>query len=332
MRIKEILAEAISYTTHRDRIISYVSQVIKLTTNRIIESQSQDQNIISVSNLGSTIRPQLRNELKAGLEAALKDIAVDITDVPQADVQFKFMNTSGAANNLKVDLTMKYIDQITIKIWQHLETVLLDNNLVDYNEKSDIDYLNLTKFQQHFKQHPYWVDESLQPIINGLVMTFIHELVHVRQHGRQPGRKTEYRSYIMNKSKFYAAMNRIHDGIVDEIVQLAHASSPQEIPARAHDTAIEFINGIVDDNPTKMQATKYHIRSLKYWIENMDPRYIVDNTYRQFNKPGTKEYKIYKKFMKIVVQEINSYRQYLSQILAKLEQEYKDYYGDDYIN
>lgn len=323
MKINEILIqEAISYTDQRDEFHSAISLVIETTTNRILESPGHDHDMM-FDDFAPYIKAELRKKLSADLADAIADAVNSQPDI-KAKVQFSTMNTPGAAGRDTIFLSNVYIKELATQIWKYLKRIMIDDGVAEWDEESEGYYVNVKEVAKYFKQYRYTVSDSdTSNVINSLVTTVIHELVHINQHSKQDGRDLEYRSYLMNRKKFLSAIKRMHDGIHTKIDNLAHASSPQEIPARAHDTAIEFINSVLDKNPARMTANSFDIRSLEYYILHMDARYIVNHTYQDFNKPGTNEYKIYRRFMKILTQEINAYRAKLEAKLEELKQSYE---------
>ena len=191
-----------------------------------------------------------------------------------------------------------------------------EDNDITQNERMDVE-----KFRRFINRYPMELD--VYKYLAPMVSTFIHELVHIKQHEPQQWGKIEYRSYLMNKQKFYQAIRNIHDGISTDLDHLAHASSPQEIPARAHSTVSDYIETLVDKNPLTMTTRDLH--DLEYYIEGMDPKNILDRTYRKFKDPNSKEYKIYKRYMKQIAQEMIAYRNYLIKIQNKLNQQTQEF-------
>ena len=101
---------------------------------------------------------------------------------------------------------------------------------------------------------------------------------------------------------------------------ISYLSSPQEIPAYAHNMALNLIDitgGVwsgmdIDDLKHLLYNVTDIIQDFRNWVN--DPRH---QSYRRFNQPGTKYYKIYKRFLEQVYQELTSYKQYVESLLVE---------------
>lgn len=161
-------------------------------------------------------------------------------------------------------------------------------------------------------------------VIDEMIGTFIHEVVHVAQHAIQQalGReKTEYRSYLeKNKEKFLAsfAKDLADQYINSELMNRLHAGSPQEIGAFVHNIALNIIKSYYFDE-TPLDQLKYYtdIKS-PYYRENTTAlrtdivHAVRDHLVARNIRPESRiEKEIYKRYMKMVYLEIQKYLEWL---------------------
>lgn len=173
----------------------------------------------------------------------------------------------------------------------------------------------------------YIPSRQLWKLLVSFSATFIHEMVHITQHTRQQhrtkeGLPAEYRSYLTrDKEEFNTAVKELNN----RNAQLIYFASPQEIPAYAHNMAIHLIDLATNETPIdEMRST----REVQTAINNLEEiiktnsSFIVSDTfkaYRNFNRPENPQfYKVYKRFMKRVYQEVMNYRQKLYDRLDEL--------------
>lgn len=221
-------------------------------------------------------------------------------------VRFNRQEHSGDASYSTIILSKKHILELIQNIRKDLTEYLsmhgcISNDIVMWKEVN--------------RQHRF----KLRLIhLNRLVSSFLHELVHIRQHTTQDNpfeivgkcRQLEYRSYLVSRKEFIESIKRLKGGNkTDEDIKI-HASSPQEIPARAHGSVSKYIGMNVHVNPLTLQHSIKDMCILEHYINMMHPQ-LFDKRYEQFNIPDTEEYRIYKKYMKVVYREIMSYKQYL---------------------
>jgi hypothetical protein len=185
----------------------------------------------------------------------------------------------------------------------------------------------------------------------------VHELVHIRQHAPQSRYKTkrvfdkdtkqhklvtkqgtEFRSKVEpNQEKFYNAIRDLDKSPENYKI---YSSSLQEIPAHAHDAAVSVIRhldfawgGSVDEYGRDVSHLKSQVKALKLIIANLSngptalkdvyghPIKIRRFEYfsKTFNHPNDKKlYPVYKKFVKIMSQELINYYNYWNEKLINL--------------
>lgn len=166
-------------------------------------------------------------------------------------------------------------------------------------------------------------DYKFGDTVNELIGTYIHELVHIQQHKNQPiDKPTAYTSYgTKNKDKFKKSIDNINSGQYSNEDLKLYKASPQEIPAFAHNAAISIIHdAMIDGNTSDKEDLKYYISVLDDYIKggkfakeyytNTMPYYV-----QTFNNKNSKDFKVFKRFMKIVAQELIQYRNHLQKKL-----------------
>lgn len=235
-------------------------------------------------------------------------------NVYKVSVSIDSCNTSGNAGYSTIFLNEKLLFEIIQTVCSDLESYLkFQNCIVD-------GFVDLAKWRQLCIESCYKIDSRC---LNRIVSTLIHELVHIKQHSMQENPlginsidknyRLEYRSYLVDRKKFIAVIKNLNAGIKNDETDIIHASSPQEIPARAHSFVLKYISTIVDVNPLTLQPTESHINMINSWINKIDPK-INDPKYKFFNEPYSKKYKIYKRYMKTIYKEVISYKEFLINI------------------
>lgn len=206
-------------------------------------------------------------------------------------------NSQGTMSTNKHDLKINQsiivdllYDVVEIMIDQMSKKHILSNKyIVDFQKF--VNYLKHTTFLDLIKFDMELYDELVQ-IIRKMSSTIIHELVHAMQMTKQPGTDVSYTSYLKK--------GRVSDEDSNEV----YFASPQEIPAFAHQVAVDVINkaqskyaedalavGLAQDLKKIMQGEYYHD--------------IINHYFDLYNKPtDAKYYQIYKRFLKLVYNEI----------------------------
>ena len=197
--------------------------------------------------------------------------------------------------------------------------------------------VDIDKFWEIIKQVTYSKFDVFGPM-NSMIDTKIHELVHVSQHLNQPkhgakGKGTEYRSKLAkNRDEFVKAIRAINDGTATERDYELYYSSLQEIPAHAHNAVLEILKGYYFPDKLSGNDSKDvldSVRNLKTDIKMLasgkmeygSPMYKSDALAyytKIFNKPNTPGlYAVYKRFVKLVYQELVRYIEYWEAKLPK---------------
>lgn len=157
-----------------------------------------------------------------------------------------------------------------------------------------------------FKREWRMIDSrpDVKKVILDVAETLVHELVHVQQAVRQDKYKeVEYRSYLDNIKD---EMKMLMFGTIDDYTRKLYYASPQEIPAFANQLVVNLINQIEEKpkSPEFNQKLDELIKTGRF----------VDKNYEKYNNPDNyKEYKVYKRFMKLVYQGLINYRDSLNE-------------------
>lgn len=313
MKVSDLF-ETISLTQEQHRIIPAIFKAIEKTLYSIatrIEQQAFNNNQSSLSfshvidDIHTYMASNLPKELKTHLELAiqpknkqtLKGITLDIT--PLSD------KTEGSAGFDNVN--------IAYKLYQTLFKQLIDE-LTDHIQDYDLEYKNIVDVLRDYNPSE---SKYIDSIVKKITSVIVHELVHIHQHTNQKNRyrqgyETEYRSYMMNKKKFHKLMN---DRLSTSIGRLPYLASPQEIPAFAHNLALDLIEivlggysleQIAKSNPDLLPHTIMNLKDIIQDSRNYQNNDFF-NDYKQFKNPEHKQFKVFKRFMKIVYQEISQY-------------------------
>jgi hypothetical protein len=335
MLSSEFLLEALSLTKYKKQAQDAVNQAILDTMTRLVDdlnnknfdaARNADEN-----NFFKSTRPALTDylerNLKRNLERNLTATARDMTGT--ADnlsnrsgaifVYFDIIDDLGLAHaNNTISLSSKeYLEPLV----KGLTDQLLDLSLDWYEGDSFL--RGMTRLLKSLPN-----DERLQDIlindlrdsnvITEMVRTFIHECVHVAQHLPQQQKqldRTQYRSYLQkSKEDFENAYEKQNGKYVNpDLMYRLHASSPQEIGAFTHNLAMEMIDELgwdeYTDNPEYIERVDY-IHLLGKVKDHLTNRGIYPKT------PA--EVKVFRRYLKLVYQEVERYREWL---LSKIEKD-----------
>jgi hypothetical protein len=318
MRLRE-LSEAISLSAQTPKVRKIINDAIiksiKVTYKYYVEKQIESGDI--------TDNNDLTNVLAGNLPVALETyIGNDlIVPYPVKDVQFVDIKTGaeGQAANLVIKIHNKFINQLAEKIAYDIA------NSPDIFSRDDDNTLHADTVALKYSINSYVPKNQydIQPLIVKLSDIFIHELVHVYQHRTQQHRVVhdmgmEYRSYLAkNKQQFYDELAKDKSELRG---QFYHAS-PQEIPAFAHNAAMQLIDTATMDYDIEtmdqwdLQATIINLEDIIKDARNWRWNEFYQR-YADYNKPDSyKHYQVYKRFMTALYKEIQSFKAHVQQRL-----------------
>lgn len=150
---------------------------------------------------------------------------------------------------------------------------------------------------------------------NWLAERIVHELVHLEQHSREPRRSKSYTSYLAKSAnEFFSAIKNLASR---EDWDMYHAS-PQEIPAFAHQMIYKMITQALQGKRLQdipESEIPYVIQELRDLLKDVSIGIKADDDaltqYLNFKGPDKRRMMIFKRFMKAVYQEVQSYIQKL---------------------
>ena len=358
MKIKT-LNEAISLTKEKHTILNALVDMGELTLGdiQLFDMEGQHLTIYSHYNTkitnGSNYR-RVHSILMDLTDSVTKHIQGSISDVmsniANSEVKVFLSKLNGAIGgsagydyvNLNVDTTTLEKDTESF-----LMNVLLDAGVFSEDEH-DVHTLVINNIEEVYhilssmKIRNFKVWNELPNIIG----TKIHELVHIIQHSKQPemgvkGFGTEYRSNLTDQERFYQAVRNVSSGDATEEDTRIYYSSIQEIPAHAHNVALDIISKIEFPESGKIDkwgegSIRRCVSRLTTLLQNLNTTNFNDykspyygswrlKYYDQtFNKPDEpKLYAVYKRFIKIVYQELYNYIKYWTDQLSKQTKQYK---------
>jgi hypothetical protein len=269
---------------------------------------------IVIYEISANLDHVLRKKIKDSLN---KSCGVPVIE----DLFFTTMtgSTRGWAQDRDIALSAKYLDSIA----KRSAEVLFNSVYDSYSSEERIDgfYFMCRSIGTGDRYLSSFIDDAIKKTVSSLVSTSVHELVHVLQHNKQlnKGRdETEYRSYLDKRKGEFADMVNKSDQTPGQVTDNneryynLYLASPQEIPAFAHQAALNIIRdfGFDDsDHPGDLQIAS---------VREFD---IVDAvnkiTSTRFSAPKTpKEAMVRKRYIKLVYQEV---ARYLQQRLAQLK-------------
>jgi hypothetical protein len=232
-------------------------------------------------------------------------------------------NAYGLADDDKIEIAENIIKRIAKQTLINLIQIVLDNygegqltgglwfivNSIARNERDYIDFL--------FNHN----ETSIAKVSS----TIVHEVVHVIQHNTQRNRgftNYEYRSYLDKKKGEFVDLHRqrmLHPDQIDSDTEnkyfKLYMASPQEIASFSHEIAIAMINDY--DFPDAST-----VADLNNLVSVIDAEGIVDyvkgKVGKYFRNPqNAREYAVFKRYVKLVYQEIYRYVAYRKNQLMK---------------
>lgn len=321
MRIQDIVTnEAISLTQHfnelskvvNDAIIKSLASVHELKNNPMLQD-AEDEAIQygSLRPLTNAVVQSLYDEL---FDKISEDLITAVDKiVPYTAVKFvQFSgNTNGTASGLLVNLSEKYVNDLTVAILNYINSVTINNltnedRIVDefYNQIGNI--IKPGKYQKYFMN-----DDEVQNIVDDMNDTLIHELVHVKQNQAQYNKgktKTQYRSYLGKKKKDFVDPT---GSVTDFNLYLA---SPQEIAAFSHNIALRVINDLNLRYVNRLQdIQKVDSDTILYFIDK-----FLNGRFKQ--PANSKEKAVYKRYMKLAYLEVD---RFVDKVKEKLKEKAK---------
>lgn len=303
VRILGTLHEAVSVSHLKNPLFNVYAKAVTAAVN------SLDQQIESVSDkakdsyrqtgsprvLIQTLKPILIQELDTSLSSALRRV---VKRELKETIQVEFIQLGsalGTATGLTLSLSTEFLKKLAVACFNDI----LDSTGDDSDPVSGF-FDTISRYETSNAQTP-----AIGELLHTMVNTTVHELVHIVQHARQfaKGRTgLEYRSYLMpDKSKFHDSIRKMSDVGPSTDDYKIYRASPQEIPAFAHEAALAFIR---DANIDKLASEEESPVRLINQLPNMLQGY----TDIMFDKPETpSEYKIFKRFGKLLYQEVVRY-------------------------
>ena len=335
MKIFEIVIdEAISVSHYTQALVPAINDGVYKAIGQIYRIKGRDdqgeENFVdddaSHNQFIDTAFRELKNNLEKILPNTIKDSLNNSLGVPIVqDVSFLSIDglVRGWADGRDITFNMRFIDSIAKKAIN----VIFDSVYNSYNGEERLDgfYFTCRSIGSGDRYLSRFVDDVIKKPVTKLASTAVHELVHVLQHNRQFNKgksDTEYRSYLDKyKGEFvdrHAKRLRNPDQSSnsddDERYYNLYLASPQEIPAFAHQAALNIIDAFGFDEAEHKDDLA--IGS----VSHHDIVYAVNNiTNGRFGQPKTpREAMVRKRYIKLVYQEVARYlQQRLEQLKSK---------------
>lgn len=327
MRVQELL-EAISLSVERDTVRKIIMDTIDKEMQYICEFVIHHDIVSGDVTNHKTLSRQTKKYLEHDLQPELqKELTRHFKRPPYNVFKITFdemsPNIDGFARVENVYINKHYIDYIV--------KVLADSVLDYYGDEAfyedgRVNNEGLRQVFANYKETSRQMDDKIEDLVG----TIIHEVVHVQQHVSQAKNyvntgKTEYRSYVANKKRFHQAMQNIYNNTASDEDMDIYRASPQEIPAFAHNLALELIKSAM----MGYSAFTEDLNDARYFLSNMEDclQYTLNYTtnprfvqYNKFNTPENRQhYQVFKRFMKLVYREITNYTERLRAHIKKLE-------------
>lgn len=327
------LIEAISLGQHEGEIeqlikkglIIAVSDIGQLKGKSFLKAAEKSVAQGEFRTMGEKLRPLLKTSIETSIANVLRSGLGKQFNVHH--VGFEDMGAPSAyVQEQNIMISVRWSEVVARALIQALFDAIIDS----YSEEQFVDALYfipkaIGSGDKDFTSSVFDGNTKVEHQTNKLASTLVHELVHIVQNNRQAHRDdTEYRSYLdQHKGEFSDMHDKRMAGEItpdsDSRYWNLYLSSPQEIPAFAHQIALTIIN----DSGVKKART---IEELNNLAKAVDVNWILTAIKGQlkgrFQDPtNQKEYAVLKRYMKLTytefVQYVNSVRTQLEQRLAK---------------
>ncbi len=308
MRINEVIVEAISLTQYESTVEEAIKDGVYQAMSEIPSAKGffpQEEKLAKQAQLTPLLQ-KLKDILSVRLsEKIANSIRIKISRELGKDLalSIKFDKTAPTINayvdKTEMVISDRYTNKLAKEILESIRTTVLDN----YAEDQLVDglFFTIKLIGSRDQQTSSYVFGDSEQTINSIVDDVLHELVHVVQHNRQfqKGRSDiEYRSYLDKKKHEFRNTDFTRSD--DKFYHLYYAS-PQEIPALVHQMAMEAVRifdlrNIKSEEDIPIITSEDVISFMDTWIG------------KKYNDPkNPKEYAVFKKYAKLVYQEIQRY-------------------------
>lgn len=145
--------------------------------------------------------------------------------------------------------------------------------------------------------------------IDTLLTIVLHEMTHGGQ--QKSDKHDEYRKSYLEPNIIKFLTQLLDDEIDDTIKMKLDLSQPQEIAAYANQAAVEVTHHLHKMEPNKQkQAISLLLKDIQHKRENRNiPRVL--STYAGIAKDGKRAEQMYRRFLKLFYQELNTYSESL---------------------
>jgi hypothetical protein len=247
----------------------------------------------------------LKVRLSEQLTKDLKKLKIGVTKV-----KFKYLPETINAHVLPdtnvMEINQSFLKYMSESMIDRLMDSVMDN--VSYPEEKAIMFFEISKNASEGDNHWFRnLTDKLPDTIKEISSVVVHELVHVVQHHSQRDREgfdTEYRSYLdRKKGEFYNLASGSRSSDQDSRYDKLYYASPQEITAFAHQFALDILRSWDVDNAESVDQLP------TMGADGVDHKEIVASIQRgivrKFNNPDNpKELKVYKRYLKLIYQEV----------------------------
>jgi len=327
MRIIDVINEAISVTQYEDVVeqavrtgISQAMFELAVQKGQFYDEENQLANARS-SPLQKKFNQIFPTFLETKISIQLKSkISREIgMPIPTA-VSFETTaaGTKGLADGTEIFLTDRYSKKLSNLIVENLFNTVLTS----YSEDELVDniYFTCRMFASGDKNIVDILNRGTDSLINNMVNTVLHELVHVIQHHRQASRPdTEYRSYLdKKKGEFFSLHDKGNSANLSDTEKTRYydlyLASPQEMAAFSHEMAMYIIRGYDLKNTQNVEdIPKFSEEDIIDAVKS-----FINNRFR--DPKNAKEYTVFKRYIKLVYQELD---RYVDLLRKRLEQKKK---------
>jgi len=339
MKIKDVIIEAVDHRELQVKLKAAILQAMDDTLRALVNRLEEDDPTDELLEPPISMRSELNfNDPDSLFSTMLDAMSNRIYEKTLVRVRFDALGPSIQAKavgneyivvniSLIMDMVSVVIDSMHMMLTDVLELDSLGFNYDDDEEEEEEEdedaYIPtvgeaISVLKKMFNTWNFMFREYRDVTIP-FVTTLIHEIGHFIQISRQLHYQKnvdalEYRSYLMKDKKKFAELMKNKD--TDYKFKLYYAS-PQEIAAYAQESAygiiLEILGTVLDsslENKDSVRDVLFKLDQAILGLSNNTTSYQIIQTYRDFfYKPANKkEFAIYKRFIKIVYQQLTQYR------------------------
>lgn len=336
MRLYEFIVEAVSISHLSDSVRTAAETGIKRAIGNLYELKGENPEAeerfnneypIDLENyLIKNLKQSIGNQIvKAVFPVLNKELGKNaVSSISFGDTGPAY----GQADGSQIVLTEKFINSLARRSVRETSDIVLDN--YDAGNLTSGLWFVISSIARDDKTYTNNLFIEPTESLSLLISTIVHEAVHIVQHKKQDERgfhDHEYRSYLdKTKGEFRGVHNKYWDAqdsktkvTPDEesLYNRLYMASPQEMASFSHEIVLQIIKDF------KLSSVR-SIEDLNDIVSIIEATDIIDAVnkkvspyYDYRNSDNKREYAVFKRYVKLVYQELQQYIARLRDRLSK---------------